>query len=192
MKSSTSQPTISSSGYPKRRSKAGLQSWTLLLESSTTLASGLFSTMAVRKALRSPIRLAVRSRGWGWLSVFIAGAVISGESCPAFRDADLPFLRLARTESTLIGIEFVVRGRHGAIARRNLSSNRAHICEKRSAIYGFQKPTPDQLFSVCRGGTAIVPWYRRVSFRQRSVAAGCTKAGPAYRRICAAPDSETA
>ncbi len=111
MKSSTSHPAISSNGYLKRRSKAGLQSWTLLFESSTTLASGLFSTMAVRKTLRSLIALSIRSRVPGWLSVglpvIIAGFVISGELCPPFRDAGLPFLRLARTESTLIGIEFL-------------------------------------------------------------------------------------
>lgn len=140
MKSSTSCPAISSSGYPKRRSKAGLQSWTLLFESRTTLASGLFSTMAVRKALRSPTAWAIRSGAFDWISVSFAsnkeGVVISGEPFFPFPDADLPFLRLGRAESTLIGIEFqesaAVR-----IARTNLPSNCTHVGEGLFTICDF-------------------------------------------------------
>lgn len=178
MKSSTLHPRISSSGYPKRRSKAGLQSWTLLFESSTTLASGLFSTMAVRKALRSLIVPPVRSRFSNWLSagmpVIIAGVVISGESCPPFRDADLPFLRLVRAESTLIGIEFFMKAGCGAnFAHKLVLSLRARL---RKTIYklDLQKPTPNELFSACRGGTSIVRRYHEVPFREQFIPAGGT------------------
>src|SRR6185437_13873590 len=155
-KSSTSQPMISSSAHPKRRSKAGLQSWTLLLESSTTLASGLFSTMAVRKALRSLIVSAIRSRASGWLSarlsVFIAGAVIRGESFPPFRDADLPFLRLVRAESTLIGIEFFAHSRGGAGLRAQARPSIARTSAKsylQSMV--FRSPHPIN-YLACTAG----------------------------------------